>query len=307
MTENTLLSVEDVVVDLPTPRGNLRAVDRVEPHRRRRPDARRGRRIRLRQDHAVAGDPAIAAEEGKALRPRDVRRAGPAAARAGETAQAARPLAGGRVPGPDDLAQSGAHDRHPTDRDAAGTSGTRRRHRQEAQRRTARRGRHSRARAAAGAISPPALRRHAAARGDRDRAVVRTKAADRRRADHRARRDDPGADPRSPGARAAPPAHGDDPDHPRPRRRRRPHRRSRRDVCRPRGRARADAGLVQENADALYRSAARSPSAARRRAAHAAAGDLRASARSDPAAAGLLVLAALPLCGGPLPGREAAH
>ena len=131
----------------------------------------------------------------------------------------------------------------------------------EAQRRTARGGRHSRARAAAGAISPPALRRHAPARGDRDRAVLRAKAADRRRADHRARRDDPGADPRSAGARAAPPAHGDDPDHPRPRRRRRPHRRSRRDVCRPRGRARADAGLVQEDADALHRSAARGPSA----------------------------------------------
>ena len=88
------------------------------------PDARRRRRIRLRQDHAVAGDPAIAAEEGKALRPRDVRRAGPAAALAGEAAQAARPLAGGRVPGPDDLAQSGAHDRHPADRDAAGASRT---------------------------------------------------------------------------------------------------------------------------------------------------------------------------------------
>ena len=29
MTENILLSVEDAVVDLPTPRGNLRAVDRV--------------------------------------------------------------------------------------------------------------------------------------------------------------------------------------------------------------------------------------------------------------------------------------
>ncbi len=29
MTENILLSVEDVVVDLPTPRGNLRAVDQV--------------------------------------------------------------------------------------------------------------------------------------------------------------------------------------------------------------------------------------------------------------------------------------
>src|SRR5439155_20328096 len=30
VTENTLLSVEDVTVDLPTPRGNLRAVDHVD-------------------------------------------------------------------------------------------------------------------------------------------------------------------------------------------------------------------------------------------------------------------------------------
>src|SRR5205823_14895294 len=95
-----------------------------EPYGGRGPDARRGRRIRLRQDHAVAGDPAIAAEEGKALRPRDVRRTGPAAALAGETAQAAWALAGGRVPGSDDLAEPGAHDRHPVDRDAAGASRT---------------------------------------------------------------------------------------------------------------------------------------------------------------------------------------
>ena len=43
------------------------------------------------------------------------------------------------------------------------------------------------------------------------------------------------------------------------------------------------------------------PPKARCRAPYAAAGDLGASARSDPAAAGLLVLATLPLCGGPLP------
>ena len=30
MTDKALLSVEDVAVDLPTPRGNLRAVDRVD-------------------------------------------------------------------------------------------------------------------------------------------------------------------------------------------------------------------------------------------------------------------------------------
>jgi peptide/nickel transport system ATP-binding protein len=57
-----LLSVEDVSVDLPTPRGNLRAVDHVDltvgAGRTSASSA-----IRLRQDHAVTRDPAIAAEE----------------------------------------------------------------------------------------------------------------------------------------------------------------------------------------------------------------------------------------------------
>ena len=44
-------------------------------------------------------------------------------------------------------------------------------------------------------ISAPALRRHAPARDDRDGAGVPAGAADRRRADHGARRHDPGADP----------------------------------------------------------------------------------------------------------------
>ena len=94
-------------------------------------------------------------------------------------------------------------------------------------------------------------------------------------------------------------------DHPRSRRRCRPYRRSRRDVCRPRGRARADACLVQENADALHRSAAGSTSQARCQAPYAVAGDFGASARPDPPAARLLVLATVPLCGSPLPHREA--
>ena len=51
-------------------------------------------------------------------------------------------------------------------------------------------------------ISAPALGRHAAAGDDRDGARLQPEAADRRRADDRARRDDPGADPRS-DARAA--------------------------------------------------------------------------------------------------------
>ena len=56
-------------------------------------------------------------------------------------------------------------------------------------------------------VSASLLRRHAPARDDRDGARLQAEAADRRRADHRARRHHPGADPRAsegaPGARRA--------------------------------------------------------------------------------------------------------
>ena len=45
-------------------------------------------------------------------------------------------------------------------------------------------------------LPAPVLRRHAPARDDRHGAVLQPQAAARRRADHRARRDHPGADPR---------------------------------------------------------------------------------------------------------------
>ena len=56
---------------------------------------------------------------------------------------------------------------------------------------------------------------------DRDGAGLRAEAADRRRADDRARRDDPEADPRADRLAAAAARHGGDPGHPRPRRDRR--------------------------------------------------------------------------------------
>src|SRR5205814_1114594 len=56
---------------------------------------------------------------------------------------------------------------------------------------------HLRAAAPRERIPAPALGRHAPAGHDRDGARVRSARAHRRRADHRARRDDPGADPRS--------------------------------------------------------------------------------------------------------------
>ena len=76
------------------------------------------------------------------------------------------------------------------------------------------------------------LRRHAPARDDRDGAHQRPQAADRRRADDRARRHRAGADPRPHPAPAARARHRDRDDHPRPRRGGRGGRRHRRDVRR---------------------------------------------------------------------------
>ena len=73
---------------------------------------------------------------------------------------------------------------------------------------------------AARPVPARALGRHAPARDDRDGAPLQAEAAARRRADDRARRHDPGADPRADEGPAAAARHGDRPRHPRPRRRR---------------------------------------------------------------------------------------
>ena len=87
-------------------------------------------------------------------------------------------------------------------------------------------------RAARRRLPAPVLGRHAAARDDRDGALVQPRPADRRRADDRARRHDPGADPRAAAQAAERLRLGDHPDHARHGRRRR-HRRPRlRDVRR---------------------------------------------------------------------------
>ena len=65
-------------------------------------------------------------------------------------------------------------------------------------------------------LSAPALGRPAPARDDRDGARLQPEAADRRRADHRARRDDPPADPRAARAAARRSRHGAAPHHARP-------------------------------------------------------------------------------------------
>ena len=86
-----------------------------------------------------------------------------------------------------------------------------------ARRRDARPGRHPAAGPAGRRLPAPVLRRHAAARDDRDVAGQQPAAADRRRADHRARRDRAGPDPRpDPGAPEGVRLRGRH-DHPRPR------------------------------------------------------------------------------------------
>ena len=85
-------------------------------------------------------------------------------------------------------------------------------------------------------VPAPALRRHAPARDDRDGGRVRPEGADRRRADDRARRDDPGGDPRPAARHPRAPRHGDRADHARPRRRRRHRRPGRGHVRRAQGR-----------------------------------------------------------------------
>ena len=113
-------------------------------------------------------------------------------------------------------------------------------------------GAHPLAREAHRRLSAQAVGRHAPARHDRHGAGLRAAAADRRRADHGARRHHPGADPR-PDARAAPRhRHGHHPDHPRSRRGRRDGRRRRGDVCRPDRRARAGRGAVRAARASLH-------------------------------------------------------
>ena len=100
------------------------------------------------------------------------------------------------------------------------------------------------------------LGRHAPAGDDRDRALVPAGPADRRRADHRARRHGAGADPGAAAGAAARARHGDRADHPRPRRRRGLMRARARDVCRPDRRAGADRADLRRPAPSLHARAA---------------------------------------------------
>ena len=91
--------------------------------------------------------------------------------------------------------------------------------------------------------------------------AARAEAADRRRADHRARRHDPGADPRPAARAAARDRAGDPAHHPRSRRDRRDRRPRAGDVRRPRGRdSRRARDDLRQPAPSLHPRAARPPS-----------------------------------------------
>ena len=91
---------------------------------------------------------------------------------------------------------------------------------------------HPRCQATGQGVPAPAVGRHAPARDDRDGPLDQSGPAHRRRADDRARRHHPGADPRAHEGDADPERDGHHADHPRPRRRGRDGPRRRRHVCR---------------------------------------------------------------------------
>ena len=115
-------------------------------------------------------------------------------------------------------------------------------------------------------LSAPVFRRHAAARDDRDGALVRSGGADRRRADDGARRHDSSPDSRADERDAAAAGLGDHPDHPRSGRRRRNVQERAGDVRRQHGRVRHRRRHLQPAEDAVHDGSAGVAAAARRQA-----------------------------------------
>ena len=136
-------------------------------------------------------------------------------------AQAARPQDGDDLPGPAVRDAPVLHGRQPDRRGVPGPPRRRQEGRPQAGHRDARPGRHPAAGQAGRQLPAPVLRRYAPARDDRDGAGQQPRAAHRGRADHRARRHRPGADPRpDPGPAEGVRLRGHH-HHPRPRRGRR--------------------------------------------------------------------------------------
>ena len=198
------------------------------------------------------------------------------------------------LPGPDDLPESrlsrGLADRRASARARADVEGAG----APPRGRVARCGGHPAPRRARRRLSAPVLGRHAPARDDRDGALLQSRPPDRRRADDRTGRHDPGADP-CPAAQAATRLRlRDHPDHAR-HGRRRGHRRPRvRHVRGPCRRGRPRARVVRRRAAPVHVGAARLDSAHRQAEAASPDGHPGPAALAAVAAGGLLLRPPLP-------------
>ena len=254
-----LLEVENLQTHFRTPDGVNRAVDGVSFEVGQGEIAGNGGRERLRQIRLrPIRSCGLFPEPPGRSRGRDPfsgRR--PAEARRSCDARRPRQRHQHDLPGADDEPQSSAHHRPPARETIQLHRGARQERCREACRRDADAGRHRRAAAARARISAPAVRRHAPARDDRDGACLQSQAPDRRRADHRARRDHPGADPRPDARSQTARRRRHHPDHPRSRRRRRSRRARDGDVRGPQGRGGIGRRSVSHAAPSLHAGPAR--------------------------------------------------
>ncbi len=240
-----------------------------------------GGRIGQRQVGHLAGDPGLAAAGELDRRPGErnpLRRQESRAPRPVDAARAARRRHLDDLPGADDVAEPGVHRRLPADRGAAAAHGDEARAGEKARDRAPGRGRYPGPRVQDQRLSVADVRRPAAARDDRDGDRLRAEAPHRRRADDRARRDDPEADPR-PHRRAAEEAsYVGALHHPRPRGGRRDRRLRGGDAQRRNPRAGARQERVRDADRPVHAGAAEVPAAARP-ASGALAGDRRLHGR----------------------------
>ena len=184
----------------------MRAVDGVSFEIPRARHARRRRRVGQRQERDRAVDHAarrVAAGQDRRAARSCTRGKDLLGARRPRDAQDPRQPDLDDLPGADDLAQPGVHRRRPGRRGGPPAPGQVEGRGARGRDRDVPARRHPVARGARRRVPAPAVGRHAAARDDRDGARVQARSADRRRADDRARRHDPGADPRPARARSS--------------------------------------------------------------------------------------------------------